>query len=357
MAGKYDMPGPDDAAMVSRFRELLTGVLKAGTTDLAGGPVDLVNMALKAVGVPVSDKPVGGSRYLREKLGQNTEDASAIETIGTMVNPQGAAKAMIIAAARIPSRLNDYKKVRKTLNQSDTYAFAAEKTKNEKAFNETQVYADRSDSGLFDLKTFISDKEAYADAGQIANLRSGLPDAELQKLLVHPKLYDLYPELRTIPVRADLTPTRAGAMEPDNSKMYINPAALGSDPDDWKTVLIHETQHAIQHIEGFRRGGNTGQFLDFDPVSVQEKINRARKSGDVSQIQAADRYAKKFSAKLDEARNHYMNIPGEQEARYSQETRSFSEAALADDISALLRKGDTPQTYDTRPIRPISPTK
>ena len=41
--------------------------------DLLGAPVDIVNMAIGAVGVPVSDKPVMGSEFL---IDSTTEDQS-----------------------------------------------------------------------------------------------------------------------------------------------------------------------------------------------------------------------------------------------------------------------------------------
>jgi hypothetical protein len=346
MAAFPVMPGPEDKAMVERIRQFATGVLKGATTDLLGAPVDIINTVLGSLGVPVSDKPIGGSKNLRELTGNNAEDASIAETLGTLVNPENAAKAMIIAAARVPERAAKY---------IDSVASGKQLSAADR-FTQTGVYADKDQK----MKTIISDRNSRANPDAFIVGEDGLlrakPGTTLGQALNHPDLYAVMPELRTIPVEFGGVP-RSGSMAGNNAQMTLGANDNKGLDNSIHSVLLHETQHAIQTIEGFGRGGNTRQFLDFDPASVQEKLNRARKTGDVTQIEAADRAAKKLSEKLSEARTRYMNLPGEQEARYTQETRAFSEATLANDIAALLRKGDTPQTFDTKPIRPLPTTQ
>lgn len=48
---------------------LLGGLTNAGPKQMVGGPVDLAAGLLGLLGVPVGDKPVGGSRWIDEKMG------------------------------------------------------------------------------------------------------------------------------------------------------------------------------------------------------------------------------------------------------------------------------------------------
>jgi hypothetical protein len=79
-------------------------------------------------------------------------------------------------------------------------------------------------------------------------------------------------------------------------------------------------------------------------------------SSDPAILDAAERFKQEANAKIREATGRYSNIAGEQEARFVQATMDFNEAELQSDVLKLLRGGDTPQTWDTRPIRPIAPS-
>lgn len=335
-------------SLTERIGQFMKGALKGATTDLVGAPVDIMNEIVGAVslGKLKSRDPIGGSKHLRRVLAGagEVEDSSIAETIGTMVNPENAAKAMIIGAARIPSR---YKNYVQELGKVKTEGLTPDKAA---LFDKTGVYFDKDKKH----KTIVSDKDASLNMKGFPGYKLGMnhleprPNQVLSDVLVHDELYKLYPELKTIPVQAGGA-AQSGSMMPDNSLMTIG----GNDPNGLLTVILHEAQHGVQHIEGFAKGGNIRQFTDFDPTSVQIKLNRARQSGDVSQKDAADRFAKKANDALAEARNRYLNLPGEQEARYTQKTAFMSADALGADVRELLRRGDTPQTYNTRPIRPI----
>ena len=321
---------------LKRIKEVVSGAVKGASTDLAGAPVDIINTVLGAVGVPVSKEPIGGSKSLRRLAGVGVEDASLFETAGTFLNPENAAKAMIIGAARIPERIRKFENFKS--DPSDTIAQIRTKR-----FDESNFYFDKDG----EIKTFISDRSA-----QIKEISPGVTQIggnTLGDVLDHPTLFKLYPELKTIEMRFGGAPG-SGSMQPDNSFMTIGAQDTKAQE---LSVILHETQHAIQHIEGFGKGGNTRQFLTFDPTSVQEKINRARKSGDVGQMKAADRFASKLNDQLKEATNRYLNLPGEQEARFTQNRASLTTAELRDELRILISRGDTPQTYDTRPIRPV----
>lgn len=87
-------------------------------------------------------------------------------------------------------------------------------------------------------------------------------EIQMQDLVQHVSLYDNYPGLRKMRVIMDDTkPLGAGGYDfMDNTiTLGVKPAANLSPEMQHSTLrstLAHETQHAIQEIEGFAKGGN-----------------------------------------------------------------------------------------------------
>jgi len=87
----------------------------------------------------------------------------------------------------------------------------------------------------------------------------------------HPDLTDAYDFSNDVDIR--LRPTNEGSYDFDNGGIK----ASGKDPQNIKSVLLHEIQHGIQKNEGFQGGGNTGQFIDdilFEKNFWQGELNR-----------------------------------------------------------------------------------
>jgi Large polyvalent protein associated domain 23 len=72
----------------------------------------------------------------------------------------------------------------------------------------------------------------------------------LEKVLEHPELYKAYPQLRDATV--DITAGRGGEYSGWKGRPEIQ---LGEDAMHNPELALHETQHAIQDIEGFAKGG------------------------------------------------------------------------------------------------------
>lgn len=87
----------------------------------------------------------------------------------------------------------------------------------------------------------------------------------LGEVLDHKALFDAYPDLKKLKVSSlglgDIIAGVKGAYD-ESGKMFLR----GGPSEDVLSTLLHETQHAVQHIEGFPKGGNIYQFLpaDFD---------------------------------------------------------------------------------------------
>jgi hypothetical protein len=107
---------------------------------------------------------------------------------------------------------------------------------------------------------------AYMDSGdsdKITELLNDGWDIYLSDVLKHDTLYKHFPQLFKLPI---FYAVNSKSLDKSNAySFYYNPTQnyimiIGNaEYFDIKTTLLHETQHAIQNIEGFGTGGN--QFL------------------------------------------------------------------------------------------------
>jgi len=87
----------------------------------------------------------------------------------------------------------------------------------------------------------------------------------LDEVLFHPALFAAYPELAALEVRgfeADPFDETQGYF--DGRTLHVR--VSGATADHQLDVIIHELQHAIQHIEGFANGGMVEYFKDISLV-------------------------------------------------------------------------------------------
>jgi hypothetical protein len=90
----------------------------------------------------------------------------------------------------------------------------------------------------------------------------------VRDVIDHPQLFDQYPHIAAMRVHARV-PENAGAVFNygeyskkgqliTNGSIGINPQTLtGGNPNEIKSLLLHEMQHAVQQHEGFALGANT----------------------------------------------------------------------------------------------------
>lgn len=106
--------------------------------------------------------------------------------------------------------------------------------------------------------------------------RSG--ETDLINVLSHPDLFAAYPELakyQVHPMPFDYTMRgTTGAFNPERKMLWLS----GGNPDRVLSSLLHETQHAVQNIEGFARGGGVEEFL---PPGFSERAMNAANAGDL----------------------------------------------------------------------------
>lgn len=96
----------------------------------------------------------------------------------------------------------------------------------------------------------------------------------LNKIIDDPQMFIEYPELANVKVQVNV---KSGNKNKGSYSSNLLDTELGkidvqaSDFENFKSVLIHEIQHAIQEIEGFAKGGNIESMTEF-VINDLEKI-------------------------------------------------------------------------------------
>ncbi len=85
----------------------------------------------------------------------------------------------------------------------------------------------------------------------------------LGEVVHHPELFEAYPELKGISLAGQ--PGKGGALqqfEVDGERVPGGVMSVGAQasPAQQRSVIAHETQHGIQSIEGWARGGTSNEF-------------------------------------------------------------------------------------------------
>lgn len=108
----------------------------------------------------------------------------------------------------------------------------------------------------------------------------------LDKILNHEKLFAAYPELSDYNVKlmspADIQlygEGNRGLILPKHKLIMINPSLLQDTKrfGQFHSTLLHETQHAVQEIEGVQSGANPEEFYTPDDISLLKEVHRAEK--------------------------------------------------------------------------------
>jgi hypothetical protein len=278
--------------LLTALRHYATGALKGNTVDTIGAPVDIINEAIirPIAGARTSSKPIGGSKQLRELFGLTVEDANVAETAGTTASIGGATKAMIVLAARLGEASKTADVLRKGKLSEGTI------------FQATGTY---KEAGGKKAKAVIPDDEAKVTQ-KFEESQSFRPML-LSEAMTHPDLYRLYPELAKTTISKSAYPE--AAFVPRYNHIRIGDNYSG---DELRTRILHETQHAVQKADKTQGGGSPSDIA-FD-----------------------------LAIPYDQAMKHYLKLPGEQEARFTEYTRDMSKRQIEEEVLKLLRQGKTP---------------
>jgi len=326
---------------------IVAGSLKGNTVDFLGLPVDVINEILGVVRLK-SSKPIGGSDSLRGLLGiKSTAEDTSAEVGGSFLSPAGAAKAMIVGAARVLKKegvaAEAISKIKQTAKDANSMEMAGVKAN---VFNSAGVYATKGDDVV---RAIISDAGAKINPGATSlnltnkelKIRGGA--TTLEDILRHDELFALYPELKDYKVR---NTTEKGVGEgmhiPSSRVIELGPM---ESAEQMRSVLLHETQHAVQAVEGMNAGGTAREFLKIPRPAPQKiaSIQKMAQSTDSSLADPAQRFLNILNTDYRQAYDKYLNIPGETEARFTQRTRLMDKKDINAEVSRLIAT-DTPQS-------------
>jgi hypothetical protein len=357
------MPSEQTPDILSQLKDFAVGFVKGNTTDL----VDVAAMTPQAQVLGAIRKAVGsgektptGDEIFKQITGIEPTGGIA-ETIGSFLSPGDFAKAMIVGAARVNKVAGlDPSKLASVAEK----AFAA-KTPEARAdlFLESSVYKGQKDDVLrtivSDIGMKINPETFFASRLDVKNPAGGQTNTkalhyvmatDIGKAVDHPVLFKYYPELKDI--KLDIAPGKPGEGYFNPSKNVIGLAGV-EDLNQVKSVILHELQHAVQRIEGMAPGASSSEFKKQE--SVVSKLGKKLQDPTISETEkaAAERFMQEAQKKSMEAYNRYANVPGEQEARFTQATEKMNRNEIANYVLNLLRRGESPQTTFTVPIRPI----
>lgn len=116
-------------------------------------------------------------------------------------------------------------------------------------------YLDLMNKAYFEMTASEEDLAELKKLDASIGSRSIAPGT-LGDLIYHPLLFKAYSELENVKIRFEdgLNDTR-GVFNPDFNEIVLS-KSLKTNPKQLKKTLIHEIQHAVQHIEGFAKGSS-----------------------------------------------------------------------------------------------------
>ncbi len=174
-----------------------------------------------------------------------------------------------------------------------------------------------SDSGLFYEN---ADNPGDLNIDHLPEMNKG--SFTLDQIFHHPKLYEAYPRLaKTIVARNP--GHNLGSYHPSNRGITLNPEAIRKAGEDIRTVLLHEIQHAIQHIEGWARGGNPETALQSAPLKNHEIEPAAERI-----LKERVTEAKAFEAEIENIRDVWKNPDIKQWRRLFDDMRQLERSGL-----------------------------
>lgn len=191
----------------------------------------------------------------------------------------------------------------------------------------------------------IDPKPRWEINDQYAQMKGPLrPGQEtvLSQVLDHPELYDNYPAIKYLRIKA-MAP--AEAAKTGKGGKFENWGAHGNDPEtgvttvfinpnlspaEQRSTLLHEVQHNLQHKEQFTGGGSSAAFKN-DAEAIAEWANSALKTNDKAALAKIETLRTKYgipvSTLIDSEKlsaHIYNRLGGEIEARAVQKRADMS---------------------------------
>lgn len=126
----------------------------------------------------------------------------------------------------------------------------------------------------------ISETE-FAELRQLGNTLQGVRKHPkyLREYMKHDALFKAYPELEDVEVVFENLEGERGHYEAKRNRIVVD-SRLRSNEEQLKNTLVHEIQHAIQHIEGFATGASPA-YWEAQRKEALELVSGARRNLDL----------------------------------------------------------------------------
>lgn len=221
----------------------------------------------------------------REGGNKNTDTDSNVRLSVTGKNAKNANHSLLAEAIEREASGEDAEKIRKDIGWYRGYdgKWRFEVSDRDMEFNISGFFTNPDVIRYKELEAkFINSPDSFTEAEQseLFSLNKALKGVKktpknLGDYLKHDKLFAAYPQLKDIPVRfAHLYDGELGAYNPETNEITLA-FKLRDNTAEVKNTLIHEIQHAIQHIEGFA-GGSSVKFWQNKTRDVDETIKKAK---------------------------------------------------------------------------------
>lgn len=213
------------------------------------------------------------------------------------------------------------------------------------------------------LKPTSTQEEKY-------NAFGALPDSTLGQVLDHPELYKQYPHLKDTPVSlwqnykgqvADSTTAPSGSW--DGTKI----TASADSAEQFRRILLHEANHAVQKFEGFAKGGSPDSMItgktalaNIEQAELLKKqFPEGSKMREKLDIQIAHyNNLSKFPDTPIGRHQAYEKLQGELDSRNVEFRRNFSPEMRAEMTpqrsEELLQKHDNKKLFDSVKAKEIA---
>lgn len=178
---------------------------------------------------------------------------------------------------------------------------------------------------LDDISRKITDSEAQLKASE---------KIKVGDVLDHPELFKQYPWAKDI--NLEFTSVKqlqgSGSYDSKNNLMTLNKSIARELPDEARSVLLHEVQHAIQEREGFAKGGSPIEFENKKEEAMlrvnflNQELSRIAKEMDAAPNKENKELKEEYEAIITKkselipliqssSMEQYMKLAGEVEAR------------------------------------------
>ena len=181
--------------------------------------------------------------------------------------------------------------------------------------------------------------------GNFKNIKYSLSEipndgAKLSEIWDDDKLFTSYPQLKDITVKINNNTGYGGTYIKESNTIEIN-LLKSVGKEGQKSTLIHEIQHAIQEIEGFARGGNIQDIVEY-AQQLFDKINYNKSKGFIN----LDRLIDKINKEIENSETA-LKIKSENEELYREfyGKRGVKDPKLLKDFKTALESNNTKDAY------------